>query len=69
MNISPENFLEMMTADSTGGTKEDVRLPEGELGQQIKERFENGDELIVTVIAAMGEEAVVAYRNSVDGKK
>lgn len=68
MNISNEGFLEMMTADSAGTTKEDVRLPEGELGEQIKTRFENGDELIVTVIAAMGEEAVVAYRNAVEKK-
>lgn len=68
MNISTEGFLEMMTADSAGTTKEDVRLPEGELGEQIKTRFENGDELIVTVIAAMGEEAVVAYRNAVEKK-
>jgi translation initiation factor 5A len=69
MNISNEGFLEMMSADSAGLTKEDVRLPEGDLGSEIKTRFENGDELIVTVIAAMGEEAVVAYRNSVDNKK
>jgi len=44
-----------MTTD--GAMKEDVKLPEGKLGDEIKEAFDKGD-VLVTVTAAMGEEQV-----------
>lgn len=33
----------------SGETKDDVKLPDSEEGRIIKERFENGDTLLVTV--------------------
>ena len=33
----------------SGDTKDDVKLPDNEEGKIIKERFENGDTLLVTV--------------------
>ena len=47
-----------MLADGT--PKEDVKLPEGEIGEQMKEAFLEGKDLIVTVLSAMGEEQVFA---------
>lgn len=37
-------------------------VPEGELGETLKRRFDNGDALVVTVLSAMGEEAIVAVK-------
>ena len=66
LNVSNEGFLEMM---SEGVMKEDVRMPEGEVGEEIKRRFANAESLIVTVIGACGEEAAVGVRNSTQDRK
>jgi len=45
-----------MTAD--GGTKDDVKVPGGKLGEDIQAAFEAGSDVLVTVTAAMNEEQV-----------
>ncbi|KAF0508017.1 Eukaryotic translation initiation factor 5A [Gigaspora margarita] len=57
-----DNFLSLMTND--GSTKDDVRVPEGEMGKSLEADFNDGKELLVTVINAMGEEAVVSYKEA-----
>ncbi|KAI8882147.1 eukaryotic translation initiation factor 5A [Backusella circina FSU 941] len=57
-----DGFLSLMLQD--GSTKDDVKLPEGELGEKIEEAFDNGDELIVSVVSAMGEEHALAYKEA-----
>ncbi|MEU5231696.1 translation initiation factor IF-5A [Streptomyces anulatus] len=47
--------------DASGNTKDDVKLPAGDLGESIQAQFDEGKALLVTVLAAMGEEAVVAF--------
>ncbi|KAG0228948.1 Eukaryotic translation initiation factor 5A [Actinomortierella wolfii] len=61
LNID-DGFLSLMLPD--GSTKEDVKLPEGELGDKIQEDFDEGKELLVTILAAMGEEAAVSYKEA-----
>ena len=46
----------------TGETKDDLKVPEGELGQQLQEAFDNGSELIVAVQSAVGIEAIVSFK-------
>ncbi|ORZ32974.1 eukaryotic translation initiation factor 5A-2, partial [Catenaria anguillulae PL171] len=57
-----DGFLSLMTAD--GATKDDVKVPEGELGDKIQADFDEGKDLLVTVIAAMGEEAAITYKEA-----
>lgn len=57
-----DGFLNLMTQDGT--TKDDVKVPEGELGDGITKDFEDGKDLLVTVIAAMGEEAAISYKEA-----
>ncbi|KAJ3101667.1 Eukaryotic translation initiation factor 5A [Phlyctochytrium planicorne] len=57
-----EGFLSLMTSD--GGTKDDVKLPDGELGEKIQAEFSDGKDLVVTVVTAMGEEMALAYKNA-----
>lgn len=66
-NISEENFLELMMDD--GSVKEDVRMPAGEIGEQIRSKFDDGENVVLTVIKACGEEAVVSIRNATGDKK
>lgn len=54
-------FLSLM--DDSGDTREDIKLPEGELGDEIKERFGNDEALLVSVLAAMDEECAIAVKN------
>lgn len=64
-----DGFLHLLLSD--GSTKEDVKLLDDPLGKQIKEAFEearekeNGKEYMVTIVAAMGEEAAVSFKEAV----
>ena len=51
-----DGFLNLMTQD--GAAKDDVRVPEGEIGKQISDDFDAGKDLLVTIVSAMGEEQV-----------
>jgi len=55
-------FLSLLTAE--GNTKDDLRLPEGEIGETIKSLYDSGKDVMVSVIAAMGMEGVVAAKES-----
>ncbi|SCU88143.1 LAMI_0D08944g1_1 [Lachancea mirantina] len=57
-----DGFLSLMTMD--GDTKDDVRAPEGELGDAIQASFDEGKDLMVTIISAMGEEAAVSFKEA-----
>lgn len=60
-----DGFLNLM--DSNGETKNDIKLPEGELGEQMAGDFKAGKELIVAVLTAMGEEAAIAFKEAPKG--
>jgi hypothetical protein len=45
-----------MTQDGTA--KDDVKVPEGDIGTQISAAFDEGKDLLVTIVAAMNEEQV-----------
>lgn len=44
--------------NAEGTAKDDVKVPEGDLGKTIQADFDEGKDLLVTIIAAMGEEQV-----------
>ncbi|OQE16755.1 hypothetical protein PENSTE_c023G10370 [Penicillium steckii] len=54
----------LQLSDNQGNNKDDVALPEGEIGQQIVDSVEKGDSLFVTIMKAMNEEACISYRNA-----
>lgn len=61
LNID-DDFLSLMLAD--GSMKDDVKLPEGELGEKLEGEFDEGKELIVTVVSSMGEEQALSYKEA-----
>ena len=62
IDISEDGFVSLLTSD--GNTKDDLRLPTDEtLVAQIKEGFESGKDLVVTVQSAMGEEQICALKD------
>lgn len=54
-----EDHLSLLVGDKT---KDDVRVPEGELGEKLRADFEADKNILVTIVSAMGEEAVVSYK-------
>ncbi|KAK2079772.1 Eukaryotic translation initiation factor 5A-1/2 [Prototheca wickerhamii] len=67
LDVSDDGFVSLMTEG--GDTKDDLTLPKGtdeadKLAAQIKADFDAGKELIVSVLSAMGEEAICAVKTS-----
>ena len=60
-----EGFLNLMTND--GAAKDDVKVPEGDLGKQIQSDFDLGKDLLVTIVSAMGEEAAISFKEAPKG--
>ena len=57
-----DGFLSLMNMD--GDTKDDVKAPEGELGDTMQAAFDEGKDLMVTIISAMGEEAAISVKEA-----
>uniref|UniRef100_A0A8C2IIV6 Eukaryotic translation initiation factor 5A n=1 Tax=Cyprinus carpio TaxID=7962 RepID=A0A8C2IIV6_CYPCA len=55
-----EGFLSLMM--DNGDVREDLRVPEGDLGKEIESKFAAGEEMLVTVLSAMGEDSAVAVK-------
>lgn len=67
LNFSTDDgFLNLMSSD--GSSKDDVKVPEGELGDQISSQFDEGKDLLVTIVSAMGEEQAIALKEAPQGK-
>lgn len=55
-----EGFLSLML--DNGDVREDLRVPDSDLGKEIESKFAAGEEMLVTVLSAMGEEYAVAVK-------
>jgi len=63
IDVSDDGFATLM--NDKGDTRDDLKLPEGELGTKIREEFVREDvTVIVTVMAAIGEEVIIACKNA-----
>ncbi|KAF1913029.1 translation protein SH3-like domain-containing protein [Ampelomyces quisqualis] len=58
LDVTDDGFLSLMSDD--GSTKDDVKVPEGEVGDKINKLFtEEGKDTNVIVLTAMGEESAI----------
>jgi len=60
-----DGFLNLMTTE--GVPKDDVKVPDSDLGKQIQADFDEGKDLLVTIISAMGEEQAISYKEAPKG--
>ncbi|KAJ6553975.1 eukaryotic translation initiation factor 5A [Mycena vulgaris] len=60
-----DGFLNLMTQE--GVAKDDVKVPEGDLGKQIQDEFDADKELLVTIVSAMGEQQAISFKEAPKG--
>ena len=61
-DVTKDGYVALM--DEEGNVREDLKLPEGDLGKEIKEKFDDGDDLDVVVLSAMGNDQIMEYKLS-----
>ncbi len=59
MDISEDGFATLM--DESGETREDLSVPVGEVGDQLRADFNDGKEIIATVTKAMDSEVITGH--------
>jgi len=64
ISIDDEDFLSLLEQD--GNTRNDLRLPETALGDSIKEKYDQGEVLLITLLSSMGTELIVDFKFSKD---
>ncbi|XP_028393784.1 eukaryotic translation initiation factor 5A-1-like [Dendronephthya gigantea] len=57
-----EGFAHLM--DDAGDVREDLKVPDSDLGKEIQMKFDNGEEFMCTVLKAVGEEQIIALKAS-----
>ncbi|KXJ92345.1 eukaryotic translation initiation factor eif-5a [Microdochium bolleyi] len=63
LDISDDGFLSLMNDD--GDTKDDVKMPDGEIGDKIKRLFkEEEKDTNVIILTSMGEETAVEAKEA-----
>uniref|UniRef100_A0A1L8E9Q0 Putative eukaryotic translation initiation factor 5a n=1 Tax=Haematobia irritans TaxID=7368 RepID=A0A1L8E9Q0_HAEIR len=61
-DISDDGYLTLM-ADN-GEIREALKLPDGDLGNSLSADFDNGKDLLCTVLKSCGEECVIAIKTN-----
>ncbi|KAI8796118.1 eukaryotic translation initiation factor 5A-1 [Biomphalaria glabrata] len=59
-----DGYLSLM--DDNGETREDLKMPDTECGKEIKDKYDNDESIMVTVMKAMGEEMPVGVKSAKD---
>jgi translation initiation factor 5A len=62
LDITDDGYLSLLTSD--GSTKDDLKVPEGELGGEVRSAVGDGRDVVIRVLAAMGQEAVVSVKET-----
>merc|ERR1712019_199887 len=60
LDCSDDGYLSLM--DDTGETREDLKVPDGDIGEECKNAPADGRDILCTVLSACGEEAVIATK-------
>ncbi|XP_059160422.1 eukaryotic translation initiation factor 5A-1-like [Physella acuta] len=59
-----DKYLSLM--DDSGETREDLKLPDTDVGREIEEKYEKDEPFMITVMKAMGEEMCVGVKSAKD---
>merc|ERR1711894_631456 len=59
-NVTRKDY-QMVDIDN-GETKDDLKVPDDDIGKEITEKYNNGDSFLVTVLCACDEERIVGLK-------
>ncbi|KAL1398851.1 hypothetical protein pipiens_008624 [Culex pipiens pipiens] len=62
-----DGFLVLL--NDNGDLREDLKIPDGDLGTQLRAEYDAGKELVCTVLKSCGEETVIAIKNNTAADK
>jgi len=62
-DVTDDGFVSLMSLDGST-TKDDLKVPEGEVGDQLRAAFKDGKDVIVSVLGALDQEAIVAVKET-----
>jgi len=62
LDVTDDGFCSLMNENGT--TKDDLKVPEGDLGKEILAQFKEGKDLTVSVLGALGIEMIVACKET-----
>ncbi|KAJ8266086.1 hypothetical protein GJAV_G00125720 [Gymnothorax javanicus] len=57
-----EGYLSLLR--DTGEVRDDLKLPEGDLGKEITAKYDAGEDILVTVLSSMSEECAVGWKTA-----
>jgi translation initiation factor 5A len=57
-----DGFLNLVDGD--GNAKDDVKVPEGNIGEEIEAAFEAGKDLLVSILSSMNEEQAISFKEA-----
>ena len=60
IDIADDGFCTLMT--ESGATREDLKLPEGEVGDKIRAAFDDGKDILVNTMKAMNIEQIMGMK-------
>ena len=55
-----DGFASLM--EDNGETKDDLKVPDNALGEEIKEKHKKDESFMVTVLSACGEESIIGTK-------
>lgn len=58
-DISDDGYLSLM--NDNGDLREDLKVPDGDVGAQLRSEHEAGKDILCTVLKSCGEEVSVRY--------
>lgn len=63
-DISDDGYLSLMS--DNGDLREDLKVPEGEVGTQLRSEYDAGKDILCTVLKSCGEEVSIISSKFLD---
>jgi len=67
MDIDDSGFFSLMPNEGQGEMREDIRCPDDGEGEKARTMFNDGKDVMVTILTAIGEDRLVDVKENTKG--